>query len=99
MMGYMSAYLVMPLLVAIIRMGAMSLSRARLRNEKHSMSNMCTSSINSTCTHTHTHSHSIVYAHTHTHSHSIVYAHTHAHTHTHSHSIVYAHTHTHTVIA
>ena len=43
-----SAYLVIPLLVAIISIGARSLSSARFRNEKHSMSNMCTSSINST---------------------------------------------------
>ena len=44
----------MPLLVAIMRMGAMSPSRARLRKEKHSMSSMCTSSMKSTCTHVHT---------------------------------------------
>lgn len=41
-------YLVIPLLVAIIRMGAMSDSRALFRKEKHSMSSMCTSSINNT---------------------------------------------------
>ena len=35
-----STYLVMPLLVAMMRMGAMSVSSARFRNEKHSMSNM-----------------------------------------------------------
>ena len=35
-----STYLVIPRLVAMIRMGARSLSSARLRNEKHSMSNM-----------------------------------------------------------
>ena len=39
----------MPLLVAMMRMGARSLSSARLRKEKHSMSNMCTSSMNNTC--------------------------------------------------
>jgi hypothetical protein len=39
----------MPLFVAMTRTGARSLSRARLRNEKHSMSSMCTSSINKTC--------------------------------------------------
>lgn len=33
-------YRVMPRLVAMMRTGAMSLSSARLRNEKHSMSNM-----------------------------------------------------------
>lgn len=42
------AYLVIPLLVAIIRTGAISLSSARLRKEKHSISSMCTSSTNST---------------------------------------------------
>ena len=36
--------LVMPRLVATTSMGAMSLSRARLRKEKHSMSSMCTCS-------------------------------------------------------
>lgn len=41
-------YLVIPLFVATINTGAMSDSRARLRNEKHSISNMCTSSINRT---------------------------------------------------
>ena len=41
-------YLVIPLLVAIIKIGAMSLSSARLRKEKHSISSMCTSSINNT---------------------------------------------------
>lgn len=39
---------VMPRLVAMMRTGAMSLSRARLRKEKLSMSSMWTSSINST---------------------------------------------------
>ena len=43
-----SLYLVIPLLVAIIRIGAMSDSSARFRNEKHSISNMCTSSMKST---------------------------------------------------
>jgi hypothetical protein len=40
--------LVMPLLVARMTTGAASLSSARLRKEKHSMSSMCTSSMNST---------------------------------------------------
>ena len=51
--------LVMPLLVAMMRMGAMSPSSARFRKEKHSISSMCTSSMNSTCTQTHT-KHTIV---------------------------------------
>ena len=38
----------MPRLVAMMRTGAMSLSRARLRKEKLSMSSMWTSSMNST---------------------------------------------------
>ena len=42
-------YRVIPLLVAMISTGAMSPSRARLRNEKHSISNMWTSSMNRTC--------------------------------------------------
>lgn len=42
------SYLVIPLFVAIIRTGAMSLSRARLRNEKHSISSIWTSSTNNT---------------------------------------------------
>ena len=42
-------YLVMPLLVAMIRMGAMSDSSARFRKEKHSISSMCTSSMKRTC--------------------------------------------------
>ena len=42
------SYLVIPLLVATIRIGDISLSKARLRNEKHSISNMCTSSTNNT---------------------------------------------------
>ena len=41
-------YLVIPRLVAMINMGAISLSSARLRKEKHSISNMCTSSMNNT---------------------------------------------------
>ncbi len=44
------AHRVIPLLVAMMRIGAMSLSSARFRYEKHSMSNMCTSSMNKTCT-------------------------------------------------
>lgn len=51
--------LVMPLLVAMMRMGAMSPSSARFRKEKHSISSMCTSSMNRTCTQTHT-KHTIV---------------------------------------
>ena len=35
-----STYLVIPLLVAMMRMGAMSLSKARFKNEKHSISSM-----------------------------------------------------------
>ena len=42
-------YFVIPRFVATMRMGAMSDSRARFRNEKHSMSSMWTSSIKSTC--------------------------------------------------
>ena len=38
----------MPLFVAIIKIGDMSLSNARFKNEKHSISNMWTSSINRT---------------------------------------------------
>ncbi|KAK2386855.1 ruvB [Trifolium repens] len=38
----------MPLLVATTKMGDISFSRARLRNEKHSMSSMCTSSMKRT---------------------------------------------------
>lgn len=38
----------MPLLVAIMRTGERSLSRARFKKEKHSMSSICTSSINNT---------------------------------------------------
>ena len=34
---------------ATINTGAMSSSRARFKNEKHSISNMCTSSMNRTC--------------------------------------------------
>ena len=45
----MAAHVWPHLLVAMMRMGAMSLSSARFRKEKHSMSNMCTSSINRTC--------------------------------------------------
>ena len=41
-------HLVMPLLVAMMRTGAMSSSRARLRKEKLSMSSMWTSSMKST---------------------------------------------------
>lgn len=41
--------LVIPLFVAIIKIGAMSLSKARLRNEKLSISSMWTSSMNKTC--------------------------------------------------
>ena len=84
-------YLVMPLLVAMMRMGAMSLSKARLRKEKHSMSNMCTSSMKSTCTCTHVrqintettphmHTHTPTPAHTHTHTHTHTLYHTHGHT-------------------
>ena len=40
--------LVIPLLVARITTGAASLSRALFKNEKHSISNMWTSSINKT---------------------------------------------------
>ena len=43
------SYLVIPLFVAMIRIGAISLSKARFKNEKLSMSNMCTSSMNNTC--------------------------------------------------
>jgi hypothetical protein len=39
----------MPLFVAMISTGAMSLSKARFKKEKLSMSNMCTSSMNKTC--------------------------------------------------
>ena len=42
-------YLVMPLFVAIIKIGAISLSRALFKNEKLSISNIWTSSINNTC--------------------------------------------------
>lgn len=45
---YKTTNLVIPLFVATIRMGAMSLSRARFKNEKHSMSSMCTSSMKRT---------------------------------------------------
>lgn len=41
----------MPRFVAIMRIGAKSLSNARFRNEKHSISNMWTSSINKTYRH------------------------------------------------
>jgi len=41
-------YRVMPLLVAMMSTGDRSLSSARFRKEKHSMSSMCTSSMNST---------------------------------------------------
>lgn len=41
-------YRVMPLFVAIMRTGDKSLSRARFRKEKHSMSSIWTSSINNT---------------------------------------------------
>jgi hypothetical protein len=41
-------YLVIPLFVAIINIGAISLSNARFKNEKHSISNIWTSSINKT---------------------------------------------------
>ena len=41
-------YLVIPLLVAMIRTGAISFSNILFRKEKHSMSNICTSSINRT---------------------------------------------------
>ena len=40
--------LVIPLLLAMTTSGARSPSSARLRKEKHSMSSMCTSSMNST---------------------------------------------------
>lgn len=43
-----AAHRVMPRLVAMMRTGAMSLSRARLRKEKLSISSMWTSSMNST---------------------------------------------------
>lgn len=46
-------YRVMPLLVAMMRTGDRSLSRARFRKEKHSMSSIWTSSINKTCSHRH----------------------------------------------
>jgi len=39
---------VIPLLVATIIIGAASLSKALFKKEKHSMSNICTSSINKT---------------------------------------------------
>lgn len=39
----------MPRLVAMMRTGERSLSKARFRKEKHSMSNMWTSSIKRTC--------------------------------------------------
>lgn len=41
-------HFVIPLLVAMMRIGAMSDSRARFRNEKHSISSMWTSSMNNT---------------------------------------------------
>ncbi len=41
-------HLVIPLLVAMMSIGDMSLSRARFRKEKHSTSSMCTSSIKRT---------------------------------------------------
>lgn len=43
----------MPLLVAMMRTGDKSLSRARFRKEKHSMSSIWTSSINNTWKHKH----------------------------------------------
>lgn len=46
--GLGKQYRVMPLLVAIMRTGERSLSRARFKKEKHSMSSICTSSINNT---------------------------------------------------
>ena len=46
--GPAGAHRVMPRLVAMMSTGAMSLSRARLRKEKLSMSSMWTSSMNST---------------------------------------------------
>jgi len=42
-------YFVIPRFVATMSMGAISDSRARFRNEKHSMSSIWTSSIKSTC--------------------------------------------------
>ena len=42
-------YRVMPLLVAMMRTGERSVSSARFRKEKHSMSSICTSSMNNTC--------------------------------------------------
>ena len=44
----MSTDLVIPLFVAMIKIGAISLSRALFKNEKLSMSNICTSSTKST---------------------------------------------------
>ncbi len=41
-------YFVIPRLVAMIKIGAISLSKARFKNEKHSISNIWTSSINKT---------------------------------------------------
>lgn len=46
--SFTAAHRVMPRLVAMMRTGAMSLSRARLRKEKLSISSMWTSSMNST---------------------------------------------------
>lgn len=47
----MSTNRVMPLLVATMRTGDKSLSKAPFRKEKHSMSSMCTSSMNNTWGH------------------------------------------------
>ena len=41
-------YFVIPRFVAMINIGAISLSKARFKNEKHSISNIWTSSINKT---------------------------------------------------
>ena len=48
--AYQATHRVMPRFVAMTRTGARSLSSARLRNEKHSMSSMWTSSMKSTWT-------------------------------------------------
>lgn len=69
-------YRVIPLLVAIIRTGDKSLSRARFRKEKHSMSSIWTSSINKTWNHKqrnlamYNHRQN-KYKHTHTHTHIV----------------------------